>query len=290
MRIGSTHFFISVSLILLFTFQFGISVAQELSEIAEFTKKLSYKGPIIGGTQKPLSEENSWVGDYLMYPSTTRYVNWEFSFSYSSLKKSIKTKIRTQILKAGKKIGETFFEIVLDKGTGAAEYIHGFGSPTEWIWSTGLYEIVWSIEGMVFAKKEISILDENLTKKEIIKSLRNDVFEIYFYETTESKRDYTYANNYRFPQERVGLIAWRITFNLPYNINSYDLKAKVKIRPIGIEHIEKIIIFNFNSSNIYTELSDKIRWFPDKNWPRGGYRLEVLVEDRVIAHKDFSII
>ena len=225
-----------------------------------------------------------------MYPSRTRYVNWEFSFAHSGLEASITARIDVFISKDGQPFGRSTSEVLFNHEAGVTRYIDGYGSDEARIWTAGAYDIAWSIGGSSIAQSEFTVSRDDLTKGEIVEGLRVDAFEVYFKDSVEGKRDYAFFDNYRFPHERVGLIGWRITFNLPYSVNNYDLETRINIRRTDSGQADLNSTGTMGSSGPLPGISGELPWVQDRNWPRGSYRMEVFVGDRAIASRKFSII
>jgi len=292
MRQQTHHHFTTVGFIcvfLAFCWEMSAQIAPA-SALSEFVGNLSLKGPMIGGTDDKLTTTDNWVGSPQMYPSTTRYVNWEFSFAHSGLEASISTEIDVLILKNEQTINRSVSKVVFDHERGITKYIDGYGSDKERIWTVGNYQIEWSIEGQSIAQSEFTILNDDLPKPEVISQLRIDAFEIYFKESPDGKRDYSFIDNYRFPQERVRLIGWRVTFKVPYSVNTYDLEARIKIWRTDEEQIEMDSAATIKNAYPPPDFTGELTWIHNYNWPRGSYRMEISVGGRSIATKDFLII
>ena len=270
-------------LILFLLCSFGQTQNKELTSVQEFIESLSFKGPDVGGTFEKPDSNSQWSGS-IIYSSSTKYINWFFAFSYDG-RKGYPVDFLVQITREEKIVYEkiSHYDFANDDGF----YFDGFKIENQEKWPAGEYHISWSAEGHTLTSTTFNIYEDDVKKNEIVDQATIRDFEIYFLESEDAYRDYTYHNNYHFPYEKVRFIAWRTTINLPYSINQYDLNTEIKIYSQNGELVDSST--GKTDSKEYPGFYGKMSWLPNQNWPKGNYKMEFLLEDRMITSRDFYI-
>lgn len=261
----------------------GHTQNEEIVSVKEFIKGLSFKGPDVGGTFEEPDPASQWPGE-IIYSSSTKYINWHFSFSYDGLK-GIPIDFDVKITRNG----ELIFDIPshFDFSIGEIDYFDGFEIENNADWPAGIYTIGWYSDDIKLTEVDFEIYEDDLNKSDLVSRAYIRDFEVYFKEHKEAYRDYTFHNNYHFPQERVGLIAWRITFNLPYSINRFELKTEIRISTQSGEIVDTAI--GKTESKDYPGFNGQLEWLAGENWPKGSYNMDILLEDRNIVSREFYI-